>query len=60
MDAARQGPQDFLVPDRRHALEIAVDQPDGTCPGLGGAIDIALGDRRQADEIAHGPHLVGR
>ncbi len=51
VNSPAHGPQDFLVPDRRNAVEIAVDKADGSRPFQGGAIDIALRRRRPAAEI---------
>jgi hypothetical protein len=52
VDALGHRPQDLLVPDREHALEIAVDDADRPRPRLRHAIDIPLGDGRQDDDFA--------
>ena len=52
VDALGHRPQDLLVPDREHALEVAVDDADRARPLLRHAIDVALGDRRQDDDVA--------
>ena len=52
-------PQNLLVPDRGRAGEISVDDSDRARPALRGAIEVALGDRRQADEVAGRGDLLG-
>src|SRR5262249_4637885 len=44
--------QDLLVPDRRDAVEVAVDDADGLWTRLDAPEHVALGHRRQADEVA--------
>ena len=51
-------PQDLLVPDRRGAGEISVDDSDRPRSPLRGAINVALGDRRQADHIPAGGDIL--
>ena len=48
---ARNRPQDLLVPDRWGAGEISIDDSDRPWSTLRGAIDVALGDWRQADDV---------
>ena len=52
VDALGHRPQDLLVPDREHALEVAVDDADRARPLLRHAIDVALGDGGQDDDVA--------
>ena len=51
VDALGHRPQNLLVPDREHALEVPVDDADRARPLLRHAIDIALGDGRQDDDF---------
>ena len=54
-------PQDLLVPDRRGAGEISVDDSDRPRSPLRRAINVALGDRGQADDVpARGDVLRGQ
>ncbi len=59
-NALRNRPQDLLVPDRRCAGEISVDDSDCARPTLRGAIKVALGDRRQADNLPASGDVLGR
>src|SRR5258708_4438610 len=46
VDAPRQRPEDLFVPDRGHALEIAVDDAYGLRAPEGDAVEVALGHGR--------------
>ncbi len=52
VDAALHGPQDFLVPHRRHMLENAVDNADRARLADGrGAVNVPLPRWRQAFDV---------
>ena len=51
VDALGHRPQDLLVPDREHAFEVPVDDPDRLRPALRDPVDVPLGDRRQRDDV---------
>ncbi len=59
VDALCHGPQDLLVPDRQHAVEVAVDDADRTRALLCRAIEVALAHRRQHHEIGGLRQLFG-
>ena len=58
VDALRQGPEDLLVPDGRHAVEVAVDDPDRPRFQARHAVDVPLRDGRQVDRVQMQPRLA--
>ena len=61
MDALVERPQDFLVPDGRHLMEIAVDDADDGGPAVADQpVDIALTDRRKVIGVEHRRGLRAR
>ena len=50
-NALRQRPQDLLVPDRRRAAEISVNDADRARPRPGHPVDVTLRDGRKTEGL---------